>query len=144
MTWWINTVMRKPDGTRHCFPLGLRRHVFLNRVCLSEPMTLGYPEWLPAVDAIVTSIKDVNPMKAFHWLLCLCLMMGAVGCTAESDTPETESAVDVIEGTEVDPAALLVDEPEAETTEEPAETPEGEEATEGEEAAEAPAEESDN
>ena len=99
-------------------------------------MTLGYPEWLPAVDAIVTSIKDVNSMKAFHWLLCLCLMMGAVGCTAESDTPETESAVDVIEGTEeVDPESLLEDEPEAETTEESAETSEGEET---------PAEESDN
>ena len=75
-------------------------------------------------------------MKAFHWLLCLCLIMGAVGCAAESDTPETESAVDGIEGTEeVDPASLLAEEPEAETTEEPAETSEGEET---------PAEESDN
>ena len=75
-------------------------------------------------------------MKAFHWLLCLCLMMGAVGCTAESDTSEAgPSAVDVIEGTEVDPASLLEDEPEAETTEESAETSEGEET---------PAEESDN
>ena len=76
-------------------------------------------------------------MKAFHWLLCLCLMMGAVGCTAESDTSESESsAVDVIEGTEeVDPESLLADEPEAETTEESAETSEGEET---------PAEESDN
>ena len=71
-----------------------------------------------------------------HWLLCLCLIMGAVGCVAESDTPETESAVDVIEGTEeVDPASLLAEEPEAETTEEPAETSEGEETS---------AEESDN
>ena len=76
-------------------------------------------------------------MKAFHWLLCLCLMMGAVGCTAESDTSEAESsAVDVIEGTEeVDPASLLAEDPEAEATEEPAETSEGEET---------PAEESDN
>mgnify|MGYP001479527400 CR=1 FL=1 len=71
-------------------------------------------------------------MKAFHWLLCLCLMMGAVGCAAESDTSEADSAVDVIEGTEeVDPASLLEDEPDAES----AETSEGEET---------PAEESDN
>ena len=75
-------------------------------------------------------------MKAFHWLLCLCLMMGAVGCAAESDTSEADSAVDVIEGTEeVAPASLLAEEPEAETTEESAETSEGEET---------PAEESDN
>ena len=128
--------MRKPDVTRHCFPHGMRRHVFLNRVCLSEPLTLGYPEWLPAVDAIVTQIKDINSMKAFHWLLCLSLMMGAVGCTAESETPETESTVKITEGSEeVDPASLLANEPEAETTEEPAETSEGEET---------PAEESDN
>lgn len=97
----------------------------------------GLTRVVSAVDAIVTSIKDVNSMKAFHWLLCLCLMMGAVGCTAESDTSEAgPSAVDVIEGTEeVDPASLLEDEPEAETTEESAETSEGEET---------PAEESDN
>lgn len=97
----------------------------------------GLTRVVSAVDAIVTSIKDVNSMKAFHWLLCLCLMMGAVGCTAESDTSEAESsAVDVIEGTEeVDPASLLEDEPDAETTEESAETSEGEET---------PAEESDN
>lgn len=91
----------------------------------------GLTRVVSAVDAIVTSIKDVNSMKAFHWLLCLCLIMGAVGCAAESDTPETESAVDVIEGTEVDPASLLEDEPDAES----AETSEGEET---------PAEESDN
>jgi hypothetical protein len=54
--------------------------------------------------------QEIIAMKTFHWLLGLCLIVGTVGCTAKSDTPETPSEVEVEEGgEEVDPGALLDD-----------------------------------